>query len=81
MPDEFNIDDGFALLAEGYEFESTAKITPRALKTKAKARMINALRQESLEELLPELPEDGEYIHIISNGNYDYSGCCCAKCI
>lgn len=72
MPDEFNIDDGVELLAEGFEFESTVKITPRAVKNKAKARMVNALRQENLEELLPKLPEEGEYIHIISNGNYDY---------
>jgi len=53
-------------------FESTARITPAAYRARAKAKMINAMREQTLAEILPELPQEDEYIHIISNGDYDY---------
>lgn len=70
--EEFNISDGIEMLGNAAaDHESTEQITPAAFRARAKARMINAARKDTLSNLINCLPEDNEYIHIISNGNYD----------
>ncbi len=65
---------GFELFDTNDKFETTRGITPKSMRARAKTKLVNGMKKQSLEELMPDLPEDGEYIHIISNGNYDYYG-------
>lgn len=46
----------------------------RKLKTKMKQDRIKAMRQETADQFLDRLPVDGEQIHILSNGKFDYWG-------
>ena len=65
-------DFGFELFNAETQRESTCHITPRSARTCARAKYVNGMRTKELSELLQTLPDDGEYIHIVSNGNYDY---------
>lgn len=46
----------------------------RKLKTKMKQDRIKAMQQETADQFLDRLPVDGEQIHILSNGKFDYWG-------
>jgi len=52
--------------------ETTHKIKARAMRHQAKMSALNAMKKETLAEILTRLPDDHEYIHLVSNGNYDY---------
>lgn len=53
--------------------DNTAKLkTSRTLKIQEKSRMNYFLKKEKAEQILTELPQPGEAIHVISNGSFDY---------
>jgi hypothetical protein len=66
------MDLGFDMFDSCDSFESTKIINPKSMRTKGKITLINGLKQELLSNLLGRLPEESEYIHLISNGKYDY---------
>ncbi|MDD3538490.1 MAG: hypothetical protein WC145_12715 [Aliarcobacter sp.] len=66
------LDMGFDLIDDRAERESTKMISPRAYRHKGKMRAINGMKKETLDDLIKELPEEGEYVHLVSNGKYDY---------
>lgn len=66
------LDLGFDLIDDRTDRESTKKISPRAFRHDGKTRAINGMKKELLSDLLGKLPEQNEYIHLISNGKYDY---------
>ena len=70
------LDLNFDMVDDRSAGESTATITPAAFRRQSKIRMLNAMKKQTLAEILGELPEQDESIHIISNGNlllYVYS--------
>lgn len=66
------LDLGFDLYDDRSDRESTQKISPRAFRHQGKMRAINGMKKELLSDLLRDLPEPNEYVHLISNGKYDY---------
>ena len=66
------LDLDFDLFDNRNSKETTFKISSKLMKQKAKTTVINALKKEELLSILKGPPEDGEYIHTISNGKFDY---------
>jgi len=66
------LDMGFDMYDSCDSFESTKKINPKSMRAKGKITVMNGLKRELLTDLLGRLPEESEYIHLISNGRYDY---------
>lgn len=59
----------------GFEKEvenNTSIITSRKLKIREKMKSKLYLKKEKADEVMNELPEQGESIHIVSNGSFDY---------
>lgn len=54
------------------EYESTVKIKPSAIRKRGRQKFINGMKRQHLTELLTAVPEPEEYVHIVSNGRYDY---------
>lgn len=52
--------------------DNSAKITSRKLKLRETIKTKSFLKKEKAEEVLGELPQTGESIHIVSNGSFDY---------
>lgn len=48
------------------------EMTSRSHKAKTKIRFESKLKREKVAEILTELPQNDESIHIVSNGNFDY---------
>jgi hypothetical protein len=66
----------FATLFAPREFsqniETRETISPRKVVLDGKRKMIDVRRRKSARELLERLPEEGEYFHMVSDGNFDY---------
>lgn len=52
--------------------DNSAKITSRKLKLRETIKTKSFLKKEKADEVLDELPQIGESIHIVSNGSFDY---------
>ena len=52
--------------------DNSAKITSRKMKLREKIKTKSFLKKEKADEVLDELPQVGESIHIVSNGSFDY---------
>jgi len=62
----------FAMRPAGSAIETAETITPRIVRMEAKRETIRKMRKEEAGKLLDRLPEENEFFHIISNGNFDY---------
>lgn len=69
-PEKFS--DLFKTVVDRDQIETSETITPRMLKMEGKRRVIQKLKREEAKKLLDRLPEENEFFHIISNGNFDY---------
>lgn len=52
--------------------ETSETITTRMKRAELKRRTVQALKQETAKEFLSDLPHEGESLHIVSNGSFDY---------
>ena len=52
--------------------ETPGQPTPRQLRHAARHRAVAGLKRQALAELVSEPPAVGEYVHIVSNGRFDY---------
>jgi len=58
--------------ADPDEMETMRGISSRQLRSSEKLKMLAGLKREALRDLLTELPKQGESLHIVSNGSFDY---------
>ena len=63
----FDVDD-----LDGREHTSEARITTRRLRSELRRSTVNAMKKQALAEVVPAVPEPGECLHIVSNGDFDY---------
>lgn len=66
------LDLGFDLVDDRDDRESTKMISPRAIRRQGRIRMQDGMKKQLLGDLLGDLPEPEESVHMISNGKYDY---------
>ena len=66
------LDLGFEMFDDRAEKETTYMISPKIFRANGKTTTINALKKETLTDIFNVLPEEGEYVHIVSNGTFDY---------
>ena len=52
--------------------ETPDQPTPRQLRHAARVSARAGLKREVLSEIIPDPPAIGEYIHVVSNGRFDY---------
>jgi hypothetical protein len=64
--------DLFGIPRDAAQIETRQTITPRIVRMDGKRTMIDETRKETAKNLLERLPDEGEFFHIISNGNFDY---------
>lgn len=55
-----------------YEDGVAPTITPRALRNRAKQDLKKMGRRESLRELIKAIPEEGETLHVVSSGKFNF---------
>jgi hypothetical protein len=67
MPDLFDFDEAFK-----DEKAVQNGISARAIKIRTKIKFFNKTKHEAVSNVLTELPESDEAIHLVSNGNFDY---------
>lgn len=65
----FNFDAAFETELDKKSSNGT---TARSQKVKTKIKFENRLKREAVDEVIDELPEIGESLHIVSNGRFDY---------
>lgn len=66
----FDFDKRFDLDTD--ENHGQPRMTARKIKIQSKARLLNKMKNENVKNLIDELPLQGESLHIISNGRFDY---------
>jgi len=66
------LDDIFSLEFPDGEIETNHRITARQMRHHAKRRMQAEMKEDRAREIVRELPEPGEAIHIVSDGKFDY---------
>ena len=74
-PHNYNNDwnlEGFSAKEFDVTIESKTVPNARAIRFDGKTNMQKMLRREKADQLIPKLPEPGEVIHLISNGEFDY---------
>lgn len=52
--------------------ESTDEISTRVTRSQLKHIRVNAMKRQIVTDILPELPEINESVHIVGNGTFDY---------
>lgn len=57
---------------QAYEDGAAPTITPRALRNRAKQDLKKMGRRESLRELIKAIPEEGETLHVVSSGKFNF---------
>ena len=67
-----DLDPVFSLDFGEADYQTNEEISPKIMRMRAKHKMKTALRRELAKEVLTELPDPGESIHIVSNGKFDY---------
>ena len=75
MKDFFNMDNSFGLSSYHSNDEDKDKngIKSRAVIYQTTIRMENRWKKKRVEEVVTDLPRQGESMHIVSNGSFDYS--------
>lgn len=68
IPQLFDFDTAFEKGREDYNND----VTSRVVKIRSKIRFENKTKREAVSALITEMPEDGESLHIVSNGSFDY---------
>jgi hypothetical protein len=54
------------------EIEIFRQVEQKSIRRQYKIKMKSALKRESLSDIFQELPDNGESLHLISNGHFDY---------
>jgi len=65
-------DADFVLSTDGEDISSGDVASPRVLRRAAREAYRRGLQQETLSALIPEPPEKGVCLHVVSNGKFDY---------
>jgi hypothetical protein len=64
---------GIASIESEFSFESAEQVTSRQITTRTKHRkLISAIKAEELADFYKEIPAQGETVHMVSNGRWDY---------
>jgi hypothetical protein len=71
-----DLGDLFRPVSYDAALETAETITPRKLKIDGRRRMVAKMKKEKAVDLLEGLPQPGEFIHLVSNGSFDYWSLC-----
>lgn len=74
MPENLFKESDMSWIGKDYQLEKpdTLPVSLAVRRRTIKRTLISATRKENLKEFLKSVPERGETIHLVSNGNFDY---------
>ena len=67
-----DLDKFFSADLPDKQFTTTHKIDPRAIRSRLKRESAQKMKEKHAEDLIVRLPEEGEAIHVVSAGIFDY---------